>query len=442
MAMRRQVSLVITFVFVDLLGYSLFLPLLPYYAETLGATPAVVGLLVASNALAQLVAAPIVGRLSDRLGRRPMLIFSIFGTLFSFVLLGLVEPVGSLLSELTSARIGVGGAVLAVLFASRILDGLAGGNISLARAYITDVTGEEDRARGLGLIGAAFGVGFIIGPAMGGTLSNWDYAASALAGLGLSRFAAPAFAAVLLAALNLLGVVLWLPESLPPEERARIASSPRSAFSARCLWDCVNRPRFGILLHTRFFYTLAFSIFTANFALYAQYRLGLTDQTTSYVLTYVGVLVVLVQGVAIGRLTGRFSDNPLILAAVILMAVALMAWAFVPSLALLLVVLAPLALASGVLNTVTNSAITKSVYPEEVGGALGLSASLDSLTRVVAPAIGGFLLGNLGAFSLGLLGASIMAWVVYYVWRRLISAPESPAIDDRGNSGVDGGHGY
>jgi DHA1 family tetracycline resistance protein-like MFS transporter len=440
--MRRQVSLVITFVFVDLLGYSLFLPLLPYYAETLGATPAVVGLLVASNALAQLVAAPIVGRLSDRLGRRPMLIFSIFGTLFSFVLLGLVEPVGSLLSELTSARIGVGGAVLAVLFASRILDGLAGGNISLARAYITDVTGEEDRARGLGLIGAAFGVGFIIGPAMGGTLSNWDYAASALAGLGLSRFAAPAFAAVLLAALNLLGVVLWLPESLPPEERARIASSPRSAFSARCLWDCVNRPRFGILLHTRFFYTLAFSIFTANFALYAQYRLGLTDQTTSYVLTYVGVLVVLVQGVAIGRLTGRFSDNPLILAAVILMAVALMAWAFVPSLALLLVVLAPLALASGVLNTVTNSAITKSVYPEEVGGALGLSASLDSLTRVVAPAIGGFLLGNLGAFSLGLLGASIMAWVVYYVWRRLISAPESPAIDDRGNSGVDGGHGY
>jgi DHA1 family tetracycline resistance protein-like MFS transporter len=428
---RNPVALVIAFVFIDLLGYSLFLPLLPYYAETLGATPTLVGLLIASNAVAQLAAAPVVGRLSDRLGRRPLLIFSIFGTLVSFLLLGLVEPLGALLSRVTSEGIAVGSAALAMLFFSRILDGLAGGNISLARAYITDVTDEKNRAKGLGLIGAAFGMGFIIGPAMGGTLSNWDYATSAFAAIGLSRYAVPAFVAVGLSALNLLGVILWLPESLPPEKRALMASSPRTAFTARCLWECLHRPRFGALLHTRFFYMLAFTTFTANFALYTRYRLGLTDQATSYILAYVGLLVVLVQGFAIGRLTARFSETRLIFGAVALMAVMLLAWAFVPGVPLLLVVLAPLALVSGVLNTVTNSAITKSVYAEEVGGVLGLSASLDSLTRVIAPAIGGILLEQLGAWALGLFGALILAWVLLYVWRWLIAHP-APPLPGRG----------
>ncbi len=428
---RNRLALVIAFVFIDLLGYSLFLPLLPFYAGGLGATPTLIGLLVASNALAQLIAAPIIGRLSDRLGRRPMLIFSISGTLVGFLLLGLVEPLGNVLASLASGKITVESAPLAMLFFSRILDGLFGGDISLAQAYITDITDEKNRAKGLGLIGAAFGMGFIIGPAMGGILSNWGDATSAFATIGLSRYAVPAFVAVGLSALNLLGVILWLPESLPPEKRALMAQSPRTAFTARCLWDCLHRPQFGALLRTRFLYMLAFTTFTANFALYAQYRLGLTDQTTSYVLTYIGLLVVLVQGLAIGRLTARFRETRLIFSAVILMALTLLAWAFVPNVSLLLVVLAPLSLASGVLNTVVNSTITKSVYHEEVGGALGLSSSLDSLTRVIAPATGGFLLERLGPPSLGLFGALILAWVVFYVWRRLIVHP-APPLPGRG----------
>jgi DHA1 family tetracycline resistance protein-like MFS transporter len=432
---RNRLALVIAFVFIDLLGYSLFLPLLPFYAGVLGATPILVGLLVASNAMAQLMAAPIIGRLSDRLGRRPMLIFSISGTLVSFLLLGLVEPLGHLLASLASNRIALGSASLVMLFFSRILDGLAGGDISLAQAYITDVTDEKNRAKGLGMIGAAFGMGFIIGPAMGGTLSNWDYATSAFAAIGLSRYAVPAAVAVGLAALNLLGVIFWLPESLPPEKRAEMANSPRTAFTARCLWECLHRPRFGALLRVRFSYMLAFTLFTANFALYAQVRLRLTDQATSYILTYIGLLVVLVQGFAIGRLTARFSETGLILSAVILMAFMVLAWAFVPNVPLLLVVLAPLALSSGVLNTVVNSSITKSVYHEEVGGALGLSSSLESLTRVIAPAIGGFLLERLGPPALGLFGALILAWVVFYVWRRLIVHPDPPLLD-RGEGGT------
>jgi DHA1 family tetracycline resistance protein-like MFS transporter len=432
--MRNRLVLVFLFVFIDLLGYSLFLPLLPYYAASLGASVALTGLLVASNALAQLLATPIIGRLSDRFGRRPLLIFSISGTLASVLFLGLVEPFGGFVSRFVPGGISPGTATLAMLFLSRVLDGLFGGDVSLARAYITDVTDENNRAKGLGLIGAAFGMGFIIGPAIGGTLANWGSATAAFASFGLPRYSVPAFAAAALSAFNLLAVVLWLPESLPPEERARLAQSPRAAFTARCLWDCLTRPLFGTLLRVRLLYMLAFTLFTANFALWAQYRLQLTDQTTSYVLTYVGILVVLVQGLAIGKLTALFTETRLILGGAALLTVALLGWAFVPNLALLLLAITPLPLAGGVLNTVTNSAITKSVYREEVGGALGLSASLDSLSRVIAPAIAGLMLQQLGAPSLGLLGALISGLVALYVWWGLVVNP-APALPGRGEDG-------
>jgi DHA1 family tetracycline resistance protein-like MFS transporter len=426
---RNRLILVFLFVFVDLLGYSLFLPLLPFYATSLGASALLVGLLIASNALAQLVATPVIGRLSDRFGRRPLLIFSICGTLLSFLVLGLVEPLGASLARLGPDRLGVGTATLVMIFMSRILDGLFGGDVSLARAYITDITDETNRARGLGMIGAAFGLGFIVGPAIGGTLANWPSATSAFATVGLSRYAVPAFAAALLAALNLLAVLLWLPESLPPEERSRLARSPRAAFTARCLWECISRERFATLLRVRLLYMLAFTIFTANFALWAQYSLGLSDQTTSYILTYVGIIIVLVQGVAIGKLTALFSETRLIFAGVILLAATLFAWAFVPNLALLVVVVTPLPLAGGVLNTVTNSSITKAVYPEEVGGALGLSASLDSLARVLAPAIAGLLLQQLGSSSLGLVGTLLALLALLYVWWRLLLRPAAALAD-------------
>lgn len=418
---RRRVTLIIGFVFIELLGYSLFLPLLPYYAGSLGATPTLIGLMIASNAVAQLLAAPVIGRLSDTLGRRPMLLFSIAGTVVGFVLLGLVDPLGRWLTDLAPGWFTVNGAALGWLFASRIVDGLAGGNVSLARAYIADVTDERNRAKGLGLIGAAFGTGFIIGPAMGGTLSNWDYATSSFTAMGLSRYAVPAFAAALLSALNLIGVALWLPESLTPERRAALAEDKRSPLSIGALREALRLPRVGPLLQTRFLYRLAFTIFTTNFALYTQYRFALADRATSYILTYVGVIVVLVQGVVVGWLTDRLPENRIIFGGVALLTVALLAWAIVPTVPLMLVTLAFLPLSGGVLNTVTNSALTKAVAAEDVGGTLGLSTSLDSLTRVVAPAIGGFLLDQLGTWALGSSGALITGWVLFYVWRCLIA---------------------
>jgi DHA1 family tetracycline resistance protein-like MFS transporter len=399
--MRKNLALIFVFVFIDVLGFSLILPLLPYYAETFAATPTVVGLLLGANAVTQLISAPIIGRLSDRYGRRPMLILSIAGTVASFLMLGLANS-------------------LWMLFASRILDGLLGGNISLAQAYITDVTDEKNRARGLGIIGASFGLGFIFGPALGGTLS------------GGGNYGRPALAAAALSALNLLSVLAWLPESLPSERRAEMAHSPRAAFTARALWEALNRPCVGPLLHVSLFYGLAFTVFQTVFSLFAQKRLGLDAQATSYVFTYVGLLIVAIQGGGMGLLTKRFSEKQLIFGGSVLLALSLLAWALTPTLWLLLVVLAPLALAGGVLNVAINAALTKSVYPEEVGGTLGLSAALGSLDRVISPIVGAFLLDNVGAAAPGVLGALLMAWLVSYTWRRVLFVPDLECPEARG----------
>lgn len=418
---RRLISVFII-VFIDLLGFGLILPLLPYYADEFGATPTVVGLLTASYAAAQFIGAPVLGRLSDRHGRRPVLLVSIAGTMLGFLLLGFAEPLGKWLAGLAVNPLRsdmmplTNTMILVILFTSRILDGLTGGNISVAQAYIADITDESNRARGLGLIGAAFGLGFIIGPAAGGLLSAGG------------KYAIPAFFAAGLSAINLIAVLLWLPESLTEEIKARIAKMPtRSVLSFAELLRAMQRPRFGPLLTVRLFYGLAFAIFTGIFALFAQYRLNLDSTRTGYILAYVGLLSVLVQGLAIGRLSKRFPERWLILVSVALLSVSMLAWAVSPNVPILLIVLAPVSLAAGVLNTVVNSAISKAVKPEEVGGAMGVAASLESLSRVVGPLAGGVVLDYLGTWAPGVLAAVILLWLAVFVWRRLISTA-NPAL--------------
>ena len=393
---KNRLFAIFVIVFVDLLGFSLVLPLLPYYAQTFGANPFVTGLLVASYAVAQLVGAPVLGRLSDRFGRRPVLLISIFGTFIGFVLLG------------------VAGA-LWMLFASRLIDGLTGGNISVAQAYIADVTDEKNRSKGLGIIGAAFGLGFIIGPVLGGAFSTFGYAVPAFIAAGLSAF-------------NWLIVYLWLPESLSAEKRVQLATQKKAPFTFGALVRALNRPRVGPLLHTRFFFGLAFAMFQTLFALYAQQRLELTAQVTAFVLAYVGVLSVIVQGFGIAWISKRVSETRLIFAATITMMLGLLAWALAPDLLTLLIILIPLSAAGGTLNTVLSSALTKSVYPEEIGGTLGLSASVESLTRVIAPSLGGALFQYLGAWAPGVFGGLVMAWVVAFVWQRIIVNPDPPLM--------------
>jgi DHA1 family tetracycline resistance protein-like MFS transporter len=404
--MRNSRLLTIFFiVFVDLLGFSLILPLLPYYAESFGATQVITGLLVASYAAAQLIGAPLLGRLSDRIGRRPVLLVSVAGTILGFLLLGFAPVLGKLFAPLLGFQ-SASPVIIAILFLSRILAGLTGGNITVAQAYIADVTDEQNRAKGLGLIGAAFGLGFIIGPAAGGLLSQWGYNI-------------PAFTAGGVAILNFISIYLLLPESLTSERREEIIQRKKLPFTLKALVDVLRRPIVGPLLHVRFFYGLGFATFTGIFSLYTQ-SIGLNAQTTGYILAYVGFISVIVQGVLIGRLTKRFRENWLIITGLWIMAAALLAWAFTTQLWVLLVVILPLGLAGGVLNTVLQSAISKSVHRDEVGGILGVAGSLEALTRVIAPSVGGFLLQSLGRWAPGVFSAVIMVWAVTFAYRRII----------------------
>lgn len=391
---NRKLITLFLIVFIDLLGFSIILPLLPFYAETFGASPAQIGFLVASYAAAQLVGAPLLGRLSDRFGRKPVLLISLGGTFIGFLILGFANS-------------------LWMLFVSRVIDGFTGGNISVAQAYITDLTNENNRAKGLGLLGAAFGLGFIIGPAVGGILSVYG-------------FAVPAFVAAGFSMVSILGVLFFLTESLTPEARVDLEKQARQSFSIRTLWQAINRPRVGPILHVRFFYGLAFAIFQTIFPLYALYRFDLDARNTGFILTYVGILVVFVQGFLVGWLASRFDENRLIFLTTVIMGISLFAWALAPSVAALLVILAPLAFAAGILNTLLNSTLSKAVYTEEVGGTLGLSASLESLTRVISPSFGGYLLGSIGAWAPGIAGGAIMIWTVSYAWRRMVRKPDPP----------------
>ncbi len=390
---KRQLFTIFLIVLVDVIGFALIIPLLPYYAAEHQASEFTVGLLVMAYSAMSMVGAPILGRFSDRWGRRPVLLISIFGTFVGFMVLGFADS-------------------LALLFLSRIIDGVTGGNFAVAQAYVTDVTDDSTRAKGLGYIGAAFGLGFIVGPFLGGTLS-------------LLGYAVPAFFAAGLTLVNLGLTAKLLPESLTPERRKALRERPRSASGWRGVVHALHRPRVGTLLQIRFLFGIAFGMFEMMFPLYAEAHLGLTAHTTSYILVYVGVVLVAIQGGAIGWLATRFSESGLLVGSLALLAISLAGWALAPGLLWVLIVLAPLSVAGGILNTVIRSALSKSADPEEVGGIMGLAASLGSLTRVLAPVVGGYLLGAVGAGAPGWFGAAISVWLVLYSWRTLLR--RSPA---------------
>ena len=290
--MKRQASLGILFlvVFVDLLGFGMVIPVMPIYAEHLGASEAATGWLSTGYSLMQFVFAPIWGRLSDRVGRRPVLLLSIAMTALAFLLYGVA-------------------ATFVVLLVSRLFAGAATANIAIAQAYVADVTTPEGRAKGMGMIGAAFGLGFVFGPAVGGLLAGYS-------------LSAPGLAAAALSLLNLVGAYFLLPE---PAQHV-IAARSRGRFEA--LREEFRKPGIRRILFIYLVVTLAFSAMEATYAFLAHRHFGLTDRHVSWLFTYIGVIVVLVQGGLIGPLTRRFGEKRLLVAGTILQGVALAALPF------------------------------------------------------------------------------------------------------------------
>lgn len=386
-ARDRTLLPVFLVVFTDMLSFSLILPLLPYIAGSYGLSPFMVGLLLAMYPIGQVFGAPILGRLSDRHGRRPILLASVAGSVISLVVLALSRSI-------------------VPIFFSRLFDGLTGGNITIAQSYITDRTSPENRARSLGLIGAAFGLGFIIGPATGGILSQYG-------------FHVPALLAASLAFANLLQIFFILPESLSREARERLRQQPRRRFSLQLAVDALRRPLVGPLLRGRVLYALSHGIFQTIFALHAQKQLGLDARSTGYILAYVGLVVVVVQATVIGRVTRRWPEASLLVGSSALLAVSYLPWAFAPSLLTLLVALIPISISSGILNTVLRSALTTAVSHDEVGSMLGIGTSLESLVSIATPIIGGFLLGAVGTWAPGVFSTLATAVLVGLLFRRL-----------------------
>ena len=390
----RRLLIVFGIVLVDMLSFSLVLPLLPGYAKSFGAGPLVTGLIFSSYPLMQVFAAPVLGRLSDRFGRKPILLLSIAGTVGALLLLGSATA-------------------LWMLFAARLLDGITGGNISVAQAYMSDITSEADRGKAFGLVGAAFGIGFIIGPTMGGLLAS--YGAHV-----------PAFVAAGLAGVNLMLVAMLLRESLSNDRRAEIAAQPAHGFDIHLLWTVLGLSRVGPLMWVRLVTGFTFAVFEGGFTVWAAAVLHLGAMGLGLTLGYVGVIQVVIQLGLIGPLTKRFADAPLIVGASALAAAMLVLWGLAPNLWVLLAIMPFLSLGMAVTNTIIGSALTKAVHPDQVGGIIGLSTSVGSLTRIPAPSVAGLLIQVVGAWAPGVLAGALTVAIVPYAWERLIRRPDAP----------------
>jgi MFS transporter, DHA1 family, tetracycline resistance protein len=387
--MKRNLAILFLIAFLDLLAFSLILPLLPYFAQHFGATPFVVGALTAAYALGQVIGAPVIGRLSDRYGRKPLLVLSVAGSALSFLILGAAQS-------------------LPLIFAARLIGGLFGGNITVVQAYIADVTDEADRAKRFGLIGAAFGLGFIFGPPAGGLLS-------------VSGYSVPALAAAAVETLTLIFIAVILPESLTRERKAELRKSPRSRFSLTLLMEAVMDPRIGKFLHLRIFTALAFLVFQTNYALFVQQRLGYDAKATGLSLAFVGILVAIFQGGLIGPLVKRFDEHRLFAIGALTSGLGLAAWAFSRNTAWLLVSLVPMSFGQGLVTTLNRSLVTKAVDREEIGGTLGLMSSLESGINILAPIVGGVAIGFIGTWAPGLLAAVLMLWSALFIVRKFPS---------------------
>jgi len=363
---RSPLIVIFTTVFIDLLGFGIVIPVLPFYAEgtAFNATPRTVGFLFASYSIMQLIFSPILGRLSDKYGRRPVLFISIIGTGIGFLIIGFAKTIW-------------------MLFIGRILDGITGGNISTAQAYIADITTKENRAKGMGLIGAAFGLGFIFGPALGGILSRWG-------------IHVPFFFAGSLCFANALLLFFTLPETVTKDHPAR-----QSAAGGRGLGELLQslkKPKLAFVLSIYFLFIVAFSIMTTSFSLYTMFRFGYDAQHTGYLFAYVGLIAVVIQGGLISKLVKRFGELPLVIFGAFCFAISLFAVPFVGpaagGLAALLIGGGIFSMGNSLATPTLTSLASKSVGGAEQGTVLGVTQSVASLARAVGPSIAAFLISS------------------------------------------------
>ncbi|MFB6156201.1 MAG: MFS transporter [Haloferacaceae archaeon] len=426
---RRALATVFAVVFVDLLGFGILIPVIPLYAEHFGASEFVAGLLIASYSVTQFLFAPLLGRLSDERGRRPVLLVSLAGSVVAWTMFGLAGA-------------------LWTLFLARLVAGAMGGNIAAAQAYVADVTPEEDRAKGLGLVGAAFGLGFVFGPAIGGVVSGegaLTLARSVLpAVVPVTEFTLPSFTAAAITGANLLLALAVLPETNPGRERA--TADRRSRLQR--LREALSDPALSGLVLSFFLFSLAFSGMESMFVLFTNDKFGYGTQMNGYILAFMGVVIAVVQGGLVGRVTDRYGEARVAVAGVAIESVSLAVLPFtwtlgslLPStgplfaplptlpadLLSLLVVLTVLAVGNGFANVSMTTLVSRSAPAEEQGGAFGLTQSAGSIARAVGPVVAGGLYTAFVYWSPFVVGGVVMVPILYVLVTTFRNEPVTAA---------------
>lgn len=387
-------------VFLDLLGFGIVIPLLPFVASSTGANAFMVTLLMASYSLMQFLMAPVWGRLSDRIGRRPVLLMSIAGSIVGLVLFAFSTT------------------YLSLLFA-RIVHGAMNANIAVAQAYIADVTTPADRARGMGVFGAAFGLGFVFGPAAGGILGA--YGGLLVAGL----------AAAALALVNLVSAFLLLPESRDPRTARHVhvhdpSRRPWRLLDVAALRDAARSGSLGAYLLVAFLVTVGFSAMESTFALWSLDALGWDEWENGWLFTYLGVLIVVVQGGLIRPLRKRFGERPLALGGLVGLSVGLALLPFATTLALVLVATGILAVANGILQPNLSALVSFEGGDDRRGSVMGLHQSVGALARVAGPLLAGATFTYVHVAAPFVIGAALAA-AGALVLSASSSAPRSPS---------------
>jgi DHA1 family tetracycline resistance protein-like MFS transporter len=364
-------------VFVDLVGFGIVIPVLLLHAEeSFGATDLQATGLLTAFSIGMVIAGPILGRLSDAYGRRPVLIISQIGTFIGFIVLGFANS-------------------LFLLYLGRIIDGISGGNITTARAYINDITTEENRARGFGLISAAFGAGFIVGPALGGLAVTVTAGIPSLAAYSQN---APFFVAAFFSLISILGTYFILPESLDPEARQPLGGRSKDRDGDLSLMDILKLENMRTILSFTFVTFLAFSLFQASFPIFARRRLfgdislEMAQRNIGLVLTLFGLTNVLMQSFFVGPLVRRFGEQRLIVYATFGRIIAFLGAALTLNAYIFAAFALPLAIGNALSQPSLQSIISRFAPPKMRGRVLGLFQSTNSLTLVFGPILAGLLL--------------------------------------------------
>lgn len=397
---KGALGIIFLIVLIDLMGFGIIIPLLPFYVPGYKDNALKVTLLFSAFSICQFIGAPVLGMLSDRYGRRPVLVLSQVGSAIGYVLLGVATTLGEL-KYITSEL------MLALVYVSRVIDGFTGGNISTAQAYVSDVTTPQNRAKGMGVLGAAFGLGFCLGPFLGGTLGHYDKAW-------------PAYVAAALCTVAAVLTYLKLPESRKHGETEVVAWLHPSRFA-----PVLRKPVLVQLLAISFFTMAAFVMMESVVGLYLNLdeTFGYGPRHVGYFFGFIGVVIIIVQGGLIGRLTKRFGEWPLAVAGTLLVSLGMLgfiATSWWPALALLCLAGAVNATGRSLQQPTVSALMSKFSDPREQGLVFGLYHGLGSLARVAGPVFAGFAYQwrHTGAFAVAGVVALLMA-----VWTFILRQP-------------------